>query len=658
MAHIGDSRAYLLRNGSLRPGDERPHLRAAPRRHRAALRRRRREPPQAQPHPARARRHRRERSRRHLRARDQARRPLDAVLRRPLRRREPRHDAHDAARGRGPWRLRRRPHRARARGGRARQRDVHHRRHRRHRRGPRRRGAVHRRPGRRRGRARPQPTLSRGGNACRAGRAALRPARRPTTRRISPRGSTLLGAVARAGCCRSSCCWRSLPRSGAPTRGRRRSTTSASTTASWRSTAASRDRSGPIDLSTLVEETDIPLDSLEPYARERIEATIRVGGVDDGPRGDRGPAGGRSSGNRRHRQIPARTRLRAVVARPRRRSSPSRRAASSTTTRTCSSISQMLWYTVVVVAVLLAIHLALRRWARDADPGHRAGGRGPHGRWPRDDSPHRLRMGGPRRAHPLWPDPVHVGAALGPASVHRDHRRASRLPRAAPLHLHRGRAWASSGCSCRSCPSSVARSTARASGSASSAARCSPASSPRSPSSSSSPATCRPIATPLRVAGPKILGIRFPRARDMGPLIVVWAAAHRRAGLRARPRHLAAALRHLRRHALRRHQAHQLGGARHGAVPRRRGVRRHRRSVTSGSRYVAWLHALDPDVYSSGQSQQLVRGLFGMASGGLFGTGLGQGRPDLVPYAYSDFIIASSARSWASRGSWRCSCST
>lgn len=38
---------------------------------------------------------------------------------------------------------------------------------------------------------------------------------------------------------------------------------------------------GPVDLSTLIEDTAIPLDSLEPYARERIESTIRVGDVDE-----------------------------------------------------------------------------------------------------------------------------------------------------------------------------------------------------------------------------------------------------------------------------------------------------------------------------------------------------------------------------------------
>lgn len=59
-----------------------------------------------------------------------------------------------------------------------------------------------------------------------------------------------------------------------------------------------------------------------------------------------------------------------------------------------------------------------------------------------------------------------------------------------------------------------------------------------------------------------------------------------------------------------------------------------------GTRYTAWLNALDPLVYQKGLSYQLVQGLFGMASGGLFGTGLGEGSPGLIPYAESDFIIA------------------
>jgi cell division protein FtsW (lipid II flippase) len=59
------------------------------------------------------------------------------------------------------------------------------------------------------------------------------------------------------------------------------------------------------------------------------------------------------------------------------------------------------------------------------------------------------------------------------------------------------------------------------------------------------------------------------------------------------------------------------------------------------ARYDAWLHALNPSVYNSGRSYQLVQGLFGMASGGLFGTGLGNGSPGLGPFAESDFIMAS-----------------
>src|SRR5690606_32209434 len=61
-----------------------------------------------------------------------------------------------------------------------------------------------------------------------------------------------------------------------------------------------------------------------------------------------------------------------------------------------------------------------------------------------------------------------------------------------------------------------------------------------------------------------------------------------------------------------------------------------------GGRFRGWLNAFDPAVYeSSGGSYQLVQGLFGLSDGGLVGTGLGQGRPDIVPLAESDYIIAS-----------------
>jgi cell division protein FtsW (lipid II flippase) len=53
-----------------------------------------------------------------------------------------------------------------------------------------------------------------------------------------------------------------------------------------------------------------------------------------------------------------------------------------------------------------------------------------------------------------------------------------------------------------------------------------------------------------------------------------------------------------------------------------------------------WLHALDPQkVYGLGYFQ-LAQGQFALASGGLVGTGLGQGSPGLITYAFSDFIFA------------------
>ncbi|MDN4476094.1 FtsW/RodA/SpoVE family cell cycle protein [Demequina sp. SYSU T00192] len=144
----------------------------------------------------------------------------------------------------------------------------------------------------------------------------------------------------------------------------------------------------------------------------------------------------------------------------------------------------------------------------------------------------------------------------------------------------------------------------------------------------------------LALAGPKILGMRFPRPRDMGPLALVWVAAmlvqiyERDLGTSLLLFGIFVAMLYV---ATERLSWVVVGLGMFGVGAVLAGTL----FSHVGSRYTAWLHALDSDVYSSGASEQLVRGLFGMASGGLFGTGLGEGRPDLVPYAESDFIVAS-----------------
>jgi cell division protein FtsW (lipid II flippase) len=53
-----------------------------------------------------------------------------------------------------------------------------------------------------------------------------------------------------------------------------------------------------------------------------------------------------------------------------------------------------------------------------------------------------------------------------------------------------------------------------------------------------------------------------------------------------------------------------------------------------------WLHALEPGKVNDFGYGQLAQSWFALASGGLVGTGLGRGSPDLIPYPASDFILS------------------
>jgi cell division protein FtsW (lipid II flippase) len=53
-----------------------------------------------------------------------------------------------------------------------------------------------------------------------------------------------------------------------------------------------------------------------------------------------------------------------------------------------------------------------------------------------------------------------------------------------------------------------------------------------------------------------------------------------------------------------------------------------------------WLHALDPSKVHEFGYGQVAQAQFGMATGGMVGSGLGQGSPDLIPFAATDFIFA------------------
>ena len=147
----------------------------------------------------------------------------------------------------------------------------------------------------------------------------------------------------------------------------------------------------------------------------------------------------------------------------------------------------------------------------------------------------------------------------------------------------------------------------------------------------------------LAVVGRKILGVRIPRGRELGPILVIWLAS---IGVLVLQRDLGTSILYFGLFLVMIYVA--TGRAFYAGV----GVAM---LVTGGlvasrvldyvsRRFDAWLNPFDQDNYEAiGGSYQIVQGIFGMANGGLFGTGLGGGVPQLVPLAESDFIIASLA---------------
>ena len=65
------------------------------------------------------------------------------------------------------------------------------------------------------------------------------------------------------------------------------------------------------------------------------------------------------------------------------------------------------------------------------------------------------------------------------------------------------------------------------------------------------------------------------------------------------------------------------------------------------SRVTVWL---DPWAYADTGGYQIVQAIFGFANGGVLGAGLGQGFPNLVPFAKTDFIVAALGEEFRGRG--------
>jgi cell division protein FtsW (lipid II flippase) len=139
----------------------------------------------------------------------------------------------------------------------------------------------------------------------------------------------------------------------------------------------------------------------------------------------------------------------------------------------------------------------------------------------------------------------------------------------------------------------------------------------------------------LSLVGRRVLGLPLPRARDLGPILIAWIAS---LGVLVFESDLGTSLLFF----------GLFVGMLYVATERRSWIIIGLGLFLVGA-YVAYLlfaHfqervSLWLDPFQPNLSDQIAKGLMGMAAGGMFGTGLGQGHPELTYFANSDFIIPS-----------------
>lgn len=139
----------------------------------------------------------------------------------------------------------------------------------------------------------------------------------------------------------------------------------------------------------------------------------------------------------------------------------------------------------------------------------------------------------------------------------------------------------------------------------------------------------------LSLATRRVLGLHLPRARDLGPVVLAWMAS---LAVLIRLKDLGTSLLFFGVFLVMLYVATErtswlaiglvlFAGGAYFAYQLFSHVQ---------ARFDTWLHLFsDP----SDSGFQLTQSLFGLATGGLLGTGLGRGRPDLVPFARTDFIF-------------------